>query len=574
MMSNAETQLHPEPTLSIDRARFVNDACDRFEADWRSGRRPSIESFLAATRGIERRVLLHELIALELELRRESGEEPAEAEYLARFPDDAPLVDEIFCATRPRTIAGYELLGELGRGGMGVIYRARQEGLNRLVALKVMRVGRLATDEEARRFRIEAEAVAGLRHANIVRIFDVGCSQGEHFFSMELIEGGTLSRVVPALREKPRVVADLLLQIARAVDHAHQLGFVHRDLKPANILLDGDAETPIEHRTPFVTDFGLVKCIGPGSDQGITRPEAIVGTLEYMAPEQARAGSIDARTDVYGLGAVLYAMLTGRPPHKAGSPMETLVQIGEREPDPPRRLNPGVPRALEAICLRCLEIDPQRRYPSAEAVADDLERFLRNDPISASRIGPLGRLRRWARREPELAFRLVAIGCITLLTQANYLAHEPADRHHTLHLQITGLELLWMASAIVIQMIARRSDRPERLWPAWIVVDVLALTAALRLLDAADSGLVIGYPMLVVASGLWSRHWLVWLAAGLGSLSYALIWLESLFAKGPQPNTYLNIVVASVLVTALIVSHQVRRLWSLSRFYERRPDLR
>jgi serine/threonine-protein kinase len=573
-MSNAETQLHPEPTLSIDRARFINDACDRFEAAWRSGCRPSIESFLDEAQGVERRVLLHELIALEVELRRKHGEEPAEAEYLPRFPDVAALVSELFCASKPRTIAGYELLGELGRGGMGVIYRARQQGLNRLVALKVMRVGRLATDDEARRFRIEAEAVAGLRHANIVRIFDVGCSQGEHFFSMEMIEGGTLSRVIPLLREKPRVAADLLLRIARAVDHAHRLGFVHRDLKPGNILLDGDAETPIEHRTPYITDFGLVKCIGPGSDQGLTRPEAIVGTLEYMAPEQARAGPIDARTDVYGLGAVLYAMLTGRPPHRADSPMETLVQIGEREPDPPRRLNPGIPRALEAICLRCLEIDPQRRYPSAEAVADDLERFLRGEPTSGGQIGPLGRLRRWARREPELVFRLVAIGSITLLTQANYLAHHPEDRLHTLHLQITGLELLWMASAIIIQAISRRSDRPERVWPAWIVVDVTALTATLRLLEAANSGLVIGYPMLVVASGLWSRHWLVWLTAGLASLGYALIWFELLISKGPQPNVYLNIVVASLLVTALIVSHQVRRLWSLSRFYERRPDPR
>ncbi|WP_169973538.1 serine/threonine-protein kinase [Tautonia rosea] len=573
-MSNSDTQLPLELTLSIDRARFVNDACDRFEADWRADGAPSIESFLAEAQGIERRVLLHELIALELEMRRERGEQPVEADYRSRFPDDPSIVAEVFCATKPTSIAGYDLLGELGRGGMGVIYRARQQGLNRLVALKVMRVGRLATDDEARRFRIEAEAAAGLRHPNIVRIFEVGCWHGEHYFSMELIEGGNLSRVIPILREQPRVVADLLLQIARAVDHAHRLGFVHRDLKPANILLDGDTDTPIEHRTPFITDFGLVKRVGPGSDEGLTRPEAIVGTLEYMAPEQARAGEIDERTDVYGLGAVLYAMLTGRSPHRADSPMETLVQISEREPDPPRRLNPSVPRPLEAICLRCLEIDPQRRYPSAEAVAEDLERYLRGEPISASWVGPVGRLRRWARREPELVFRLVAIGSITLLTQANYLAHVPADRKHTLHVQLTGLELLWMTSAILIQAAARRSEQPERLWPAWIVVDVTALTAALRLLDAADSGLVIGYPMLIVASGLWSRHWLVWLTAGLAALGYSLIWFEHFISHGYQPNVYLNILIASLLVTALIVSHQVRRLWSLSRFYERRPDPR
>ncbi|RUL87245.1 serine/threonine-protein kinase [Tautonia sociabilis] len=572
-MSEPGTTEPMDETLSLDRARLVNDVCERFELAWDAEPRPRIEDVLAGAgaTGPERRILLRELIALELELRRGQGDRLDEAEYLRRFPRDPEVIDSVFRSIEPESIAGYELLGELGRGGMGVVYRARQGSLNRLVALKVMRAGRLASEAESRRFRIEAEAAAGLKHPNIVRIFEVGCWRGLHYFSMELIEGGSLSRLAPRLRDEPETAAVLLVKVARAVDHAHRAGFVHRDLKPSNILLDGGIGDPPGRREPFVTDFGLVKRVGPGSEDGPTRPEGIVGTLEYMAPEQARGGPIDARTDVYGLGAVLYALLTGRPPFRADSPMETLVLVNEREPEPPRRLNPRVPRDLERVCLRCLEKDPDRRYPSAEAMAEDLDRFLRDEPVLARRLGLVGRLRRWGRREPQLAFRLIAIGAATALTQANYLANSPTIRRGDLHVQVTIAEVLWLIAAVVLQRLARRSGRPERLWPGWVALDVATLTFVVRLLGGEASVLVVGYPVIVVAAGLWSREWLVWVAAGLASLGYAALWAEHVLTVGFERNYYLNIVIASLFVVAAIVSHQVRRLWSLGRYYDHRP---
>ena len=435
-----------------------------------------------------------------------------------------------------------------------------------------MRSGRLATETEARRFRIEAEAAAGLRHPNIVRIFEVGCWQGLHYFSMELIEGESLSRIVPKVRDNPRAAALLLAKVARAVGHAHRSGFVHRDLKPGNILLDGDAADAPELREPYVTDFGLVKRVGPGSEDGPTRTEGIVGTLEYMAPEQAKGGRIDARTDVYGMGAVLYALLVGRPPFRAESPMETLVQVNEREPDPPRRYNRKVPRDLELICLRCLEKDPDRRYASAEELADDLERFLKDEPVAARHTGVVGQLRRWIRREPELSFRLIALGAVTALTQVNYLAYSSKVRKLDIHSQVTAAELLWLLGVVGLWWCTRRLVQSERFGLAWIVLDVVALTGILRILDASNSVLVVGYPLLVVASGLWSRERLVWSTAALCTLGYTILWGEYVLFNGFQRNYYLNIVVTSLFVTALVVSHQVRRLWSLGRFYEHRPD--
>lgn len=576
-MNESTTQNYDaEATLSIDRARRVNDACDRFELAWRAGSRPKIEAFLNEDEFEDagQRVLFRELVALELELRREGGELPNEDDYLARFPGEADLIADSFQSCSPDRIGDYEILGELGRGGMGVVYRARQCGLDRQVAVKVLRIGRLASEAESRRFRVEARAAAGLRHQNIVKIIDVGCWHGEHYFSMELIEGGTLTRVLSPLRDDPRAAARLLLKITKAVAHAHELGFVHRDLKPGNILLDGDPSMPVTRREPYIADFGLVMRVGPGSEERPSRSEGIAGTIEYMAPEQATAGLIDERTDVYGLGAVLFAMLTGRPPHRADSPMEALVQVAEREPDPPRRLNPHVPRNLEAICLRCLEKDPEHRYPSAEALANDLELFLREQPITAGRVGPYHFLRRWVGREPELAFRLIGVGLITILTQVNYVAHIPANRDPVLHLEVTAVELIWMALAASIQVIARRSDRPERLAPAWIIVDVLALTLLLGLLQAAESALVIGYPLLVIASGLWSQRRLVWATAGLSIAGYLWLWLVGANSGDFRPLTHLNITIASLIVTAMLVAHQVRRLRSLSRFYEQLPDPR
>jgi eukaryotic-like serine/threonine-protein kinase len=276
-----------------------------------------------------------------------------------------------------QTVFGdFELLVEIARGGMGVVYKARQISLDRIVALKMILAGRLAGDEDLIRFRTEAEAAAKLRHANIVAVHDVGEIDGQHFFSMDFIDGQTLAQRLASGPLPSREAARYLLKIARAVHYAHRHGVLHRDLKPSNILVDADNE-------PHVTDFGLAKRLGP--DAGHTRTGAVLGTPSYMAPEQASGRIKDQGpwTDVYGLGAVLYELLTGRPPFKSETPLDTLMQVLDTDPVPPRLLNPKVDADLETICLKCLDKDHKHRYATAQDLAEDLDRYLNGDTISA-----------------------------------------------------------------------------------------------------------------------------------------------------------------------------------------------
>ncbi len=293
-------------------------------------------------------------------------------------------------------IPGYEVEAVLGKGGIGVVYKAKHLKLNRIVALKMLLSGGFAGREERLRFQREAEAVAGLRHPNVVELYDAGEVDGRPYFTMQLVQGGNLAQKLADAPLPPRRAAELLISVADAIEAAHQAGIVHRDLKPANILLAPD-------ETPKVTDFGLARRLEDRDGQ--TLSGAAVGTPSYMAPEQARGdkGAIAPATDVYALGAILYEMLTGRPPFRAESSSATLQQVLADEPVPPARLNPRVPRDLETICLKCLNKEPPRRYASAAALADDLGRFERGEPIVARPIGRLGRLVRWARRRPTAA---------------------------------------------------------------------------------------------------------------------------------------------------------------------------
>jgi tetratricopeptide (TPR) repeat protein len=303
---------------------------------------------------------------------------------------------------RVRYFGDYEIQSEIARGGMGVVYRARQVSLNRPVALKMIRAGAFASDEEVRRFHAEAEAAAALDHPGIVPIFEVGEHDGHHFYSMKRIEGGGLGDHIGRLKTRPRDAARLMAEVARAVHHAHQRGILHRDIKPSNILVDAAGH-------PHVTDFGLAKRIE--SDSGLTASGAIVGTPSYMSPEQARGHTraITTASDVWGLGAVLYHVITGARPFDGDSAMDTLRQVIDREPPRPRAIAPGVDRDLETIALKCLDKDPARRYPSADALAADLERFAAGEPILARPVGPVERILKWTRRKPALAGMAAAL---------------------------------------------------------------------------------------------------------------------------------------------------------------------
>ena len=328
---------------------------------------------------------------------------------LAAQPEATGAVDADGQAAPPtvRYFGDYEIQEELGRGGMGVVYRARQVSLNRPVALKLLRAGVLADDAELRRFQNEAEAVALLDHPGIVPIYEVGQHEGRRYFSMKLIEGGSLAERLASFRDDPRAAAMLLAEAAAAVQHAHLRGVLHRDLKPANILIDAEGR-------PHITDFGLAKRIR--GDAELTQSGAIMGTPAYMSPEQAagRRGVITTATDVYGLGATLYALLTGEAPFRGQDVVETLDAVRSRPPESITRRNRNVPRDLELICLKCLEKDPAGRYPSAGALGVDLERFIAGEPVSVRAAGAVERLAKWARRKPTLA-AAYALGLLALL---------------------------------------------------------------------------------------------------------------------------------------------------------------
>ena len=431
--------------LAVAELQRIDDACDRFESAWRGGDQPELESFLAGFDGPARTQLLRDLLALELDLRLEQGDKPDRRVYHQRFPGHDDVIDAVFgspgktddphheplrktekptvdgpvnvnltigapgiarrteimpgddesSSRRPgrSSTDGYEILAELGRGGMGIVYQARQIALNRLVALKVIKSAEFASEAELIRFQNEAEAVAQLDHPRIVPIYEVGQRAGQRFFSMKLIQGSSLDKRLGDFAADVTASARLVATVAEAIHHAHQRGILHRDLKPANILLD-------ERGQPHVTDFGLARHIE--TESGLTHSGSPVGTPSYMSPEQVKGekGSFTTATDVYGLGSIFYALLTGHAPFVGSSLAETLDKVRGDAPEPPARVNTRVPRDLEIICLKCLEKDPQRRYPSAQALADDLNRWLGGEPIAARPVGPTTRAWMWCRRNP------------------------------------------------------------------------------------------------------------------------------------------------------------------------------
>jgi WD40 repeat protein/serine/threonine protein kinase len=448
-------------SLSLSLELRIDAVCCSFETAWMAvasgGPRPRLEEYLTAAGEADRGPLLRELLKVELYYRRR--EHPSADEYRRRFPDHGPQVESLFDQQSPSTvpdhpppgaappaggrlpsIPGYEVLEELGRGGMGVVYKARDNRLNRIVALKMILAGAYCDEQALARFRNEAEAIAQLQHANIVQIYEIGEHDGLPFLSLEFMPGGSLAQRLKDTVLPPRQAAELAQTLAQAVHHAHQLqhGIIHRDLKPGNVLLTGDPGTPLGQCTPKITDFGLAK--KRDDPAGATPDFAILGTPSYMAPEQAagQVRAISARTDVYALGAILYEMLTGRPPFRGESVADTLEQVRSQEPVPIRQLQPKVPRDLETVCLKCLEKDPRRRYPSARKLADDLRRFLDNKPIRARPVRLWERAVKWARRKPAVAaltlttILLAAVALGTVLGQWRQSRDQLAEFHRNL----------------------------------------------------------------------------------------------------------------------------------------------
>jgi serine/threonine protein kinase/tetratricopeptide (TPR) repeat protein len=456
--------MSPDPPTEYDQltpqeAAQIDVVCDRFERAWKQakagGQLPLLASFVGQGQGPARAVLIGELIALDRVCRerygfavrpddsreRETGvADPAiPATQRLRSGPDVPAV----LPTGWPTIPGLELVEILGSGGMGVVFKARQVTLDRDVAVKFLRDPHLAESGERERFLQEARAVARLRHPHLVQLYEfgeapiVGGAISQPYLVLEYVSGGSLSELVHSSPQSPREAARLVEAAADAIHYAHQQGVIHRDLKPANVLLQsvedkGEERTEVVRGPRFsasrapadgliakVTDFGLAKFL-TGSD--LTRTGEVLGTPSYMAPEQTgNSGPLTAAVDVYGLGAILYEALTGRPPFAGATVEETLCQVRQDEPVPPRRLQPTVPRDLETICLKCLRKEPGRRYATAQDLADDLRRFRAGEPIQARPVGSAERIVRWCRRKPVVAGLLAALVLVFLAGSAGVL---------------------------------------------------------------------------------------------------------------------------------------------------------
>ncbi len=508
-----------KPAASTPSAAFalrLTELREKFERSWRGGGRPRIEEFLPLVPADQREALLEGLLTRELELQNERDETVSLSDYRVRFADYAAVVNQVLAGQSgsgsasgkgksqeapstgigasgstnaplsaaeantedltPRSKTGrrkqvvadgakltsfgdYEVLEEIARGGMGVVYKARQTKLNRTVAVKMILAGQFAAEEEIQRFYSEAEAAAKLDHPGIVPIYEVDEIEGRHFFSMAFIDGKSLQERIARGPLPQREAALLLQKIARAVHYAHEHGVVHRDLKPRNIMLTIDGE-------PKVTDFGLAKRVDGGTE--LTVSGQVLGTPGFMPPEQAQGklGEIGPLSDVYSLGGILYCALTGRPPFQSANIVETLKQVIDTPPASPRLLNPGIDRDLETICLKCLEKAPGHRYSSAAELADELGRYLDGEPIRARRLGAVGRSWRWLKRRPLVAALAVSmVVLIAALGFAGWVGARALEARQVATLQQnieTGLDRVELQEGYLTRMEEWIAAFPER----------------------------------------------------------------------------------------------------------------
>ena len=484
-------------------------------------------------------------------------------------PENPPVQHEKVAAQREplqketaQPFGKYELLEEIGRGGMGVVFRARQTDLDRHVAIKMILSSRLASADDVGRFHAEAKAAGSLRHPNIVAIHDAGEVHGQHFFAMDFVEGRSLSQALAAGPFEPRQAAQCLAAIGRAVQYLHEHQIIHRDLKPSNILLSPDG-------TPFVTDFGLAKALA--FDSPHTQTGTMVGTLGYMAPEQTlgESGSISPQSDVYSLGAILFELLTGRPPFQNASPFDTLMQVMEEDPPRPRKLNRNVPLSLEWICLKCLEKQPKNRYQSAAALVDDLDRFLRGEPLLTAAPGPIRSLIRWSRREPALATHLAAIVVSTGILQLKYMVSGSDPPYHWMVMSVFAA---WALAAVICCWLMRRLRLPDFVQYAWAASDAVFLTLLLYVTPSEPGQhgagpLLVGYPLLIVVAGQFFRVRLVTFMTVACLISYGVL---VLIRREPIIQPQYNLIYAAALgVIGFVVGYQAYRVRILTAYFQK-----
>ena len=468
-----------------------------------------------------------------------------------------PTLDSSPIGNVPFDLGDYEVLEEIDRGGMGVVYKARHRPLERIVALKVIRSGELARQEEIDRFLSEAEAAAGLSHPGIVPIHEVGTMHGLVFYTMAYIEGKSLAQLVEAKELSPLESVKIVHKLCQAVAYAHSQGVYHRDLKPANVLVNPQGQ-------PIIIDFGLAKMAY--SNDSLTATGQILGTPAYMAPEYAagKCETVGPELDVYSLGAILYCLCAGQPAFSGPSPFDVLMQVLDRRPPIPSKLNKQVTRKMDFVCMRSLEKEPCERYGTAKELARDLERIIADQPIDLPKISWHQKISNWWQREPTLVAHVAGIGATSLIVLVAHLIRGEESQPFPYRMLLL---LGWLVLSFGLQYWVNRSPSQQLPIVCWLSIDVFIYTTLITFAGEPRSVLLIGYPMMIVASSLFYQRRFVFTTTVLSYLGFVILgWL---FPKSDFPKWDFSLIfLCGLAVICLCLLSIIRRVRGLSRFYD------